>query len=300
MAGAARAASLWIEEAKIDMTTSAYVNALLPMISYPQPTLPGAIGDAIGAVAELNLRVAGFLMHVNPPVAAGFGPYAMPIVGTTVDTEDAKTKVNADAIARDFLAQAKDRGVDADLRRVSCDALDAPAIAAATARLFDLTILPMEPGSRASREFAETVVFGSGRPCLLLPSYWSGRSGLFKRPLVAWDASRAAARALADALPLLRRAGEIFLVAVASEQSAAAQSMPDVERWLNDHGVRVNCARLDDADGTAAAIEEHGRSVQADLLVMGAFGHSRVRDFILGGVTRSVLAEPKLPVLFSH
>lgn len=283
------------------MTTSAYRNALLPMISYPQPTLPAAIAGGVEAAASLNLRLVGLNMHISPPVAAGFGPYAMPIVGTIVDTEDAKTKANADANARDFLAQTKDRGVDAELQAVTCDALDGPAVAAAAARLFDLTILPVEPNSGASREFAEAVIFGSGRPCVLLPNYWNGRFRLFERPLIAWDAGRAAARALADALPLLRRAQEVFLIVVAPEQSAAAQSIPAVERWLNDHGVRVHWERVDGTGGTAAAaIAERARGVQADLLVMGAFGHSRVRDFILGGVTRSILADPKLPILLSH
>lgn len=283
------------------MPLSAYANALLPMISYPQPTLPAAIGSAVDAAAALKLRVVGLDILVNPPPSAGFGGYAMPIVGTTIDAEEAKTKANAQDIARDFVSQTRQRSLEAELRHVACDALDAPGVAAAAARLFDLTIVPIAPGSRADRELAEAIVFGSGRPCLLLPHYQASAVTPFDRPLIAWDASRAAARALADALPMLRRAIEVFLVHVGPEQSAAARSLPDVERWLSDHRVRVNSLRIDGNSRTAAAaIGEHARAVHANLLVMGGFGHSRVRDFVLGGVTRSMLAEPRIPVLFSH
>ncbi|MDP2358859.1 MAG: universal stress protein [Beijerinckiaceae bacterium] len=282
------------------MITSAFKNALLPLISYRQPTLPADIASAIDVAAALKLRLVGLDVHILPPVAAGFGAYAMPILGTTIDAEDAKTKANAEAIAQDFLTLSQHRGVAADLRRVTSEAIDGPGLIAATARLFDLTILSVAPGSRAARELAEAVVFGSGRPCLLLPQKWVATPALFDRPLVAWDASRAATRALADALPMLQRAADVNLIIVAPEQSEAARSAPDVERWLKDHGVCVTCARIDGAGDAATAIAEYALGIRANLIVMGAFGHSRLRDFILGGVTRSVLAEPRLPVLFSH
>ena len=282
------------------MITPAFKNVLLPLISYPQPTLPVEIASAIDVAAAFKLRLVGLDVHIIPPVAAGFGGYAMPILGTTIDAEDAKTKANAEAIAQDFLTLSQHRGVAADLRRVTSEALDGPGLVAETARLFDLTILSLASGSRAARELAETVVFGSGRPCLLLPQKWVATPALFDRPLVAWDASRAAARALADALPILQRAADVNLIIVAPEQSQAAHSAPDVERWLNDHGVRVTCTRTDGAGDAAKAIAEYALGIRANLLVMGAFGHSRLRDFILGGVTRSVLADPQLPILFSH
>ncbi len=283
------------------MHTSAYANALLPMISYPQPTLPAAIAVAMDIAAALKLRLVGLDLQIDPPVAAGFDAYAMPIVGTTIDAEDAKTKANAEAIARDFFSQSQRCGVDAELRRVTCDALDGPGVAAATARLFDLSIMPIAQDSRADREYAEALVFGSGRPCLMVPHFTPVGPAPFDRPLIAWDAGRAAARALADSLPILKRAVEASLIVVAPENSASARSMADVARWLDDHGVRVNSARVEcDGRTAASAIADHARSVHANLIVMGAFGHSRVRDFILGGVTRSMLAEPRLPVLFSH
>ena len=128
----------------------------------------------------------------------------MPIVGTTIDAEEAKTKANAEAIAHEFLAQTKHRELDAELRRAPCDALDSPGVAAVASRLFDLTIVPIAPQSRADRELAEAVVFGSGRPVLLLPPYWAVHITPFDRPLIAWDCGARAERCASDASPRAR------------------------------------------------------------------------------------------------
>lgn len=280
---------------------STYKNALLPMISYPQPTLPAAISVAVEAAAALNLRVVGLSLEIEPPRSAGLSGYAMPIVGATIDVEEAKTLANAEAIVREFFSQTGQRGVNAQLRRVSCNALDASGVAAETARLFDITIVTLAPDARMDRDLAEAVVFGSGRPVLLLPLYHAAQLTRFDRVVVAWDASRASARALSDALPLLSRAEEVSVVSVSNEHSRVAQSMSHVELWLADHGVRATCTRIDaSAESDFSVIAAHAKSMNANLLVMGAFGHSRMRDFILGGVTRSVLTNMTMPVLFSH
>ena len=283
------------------MPMSTYQNALLPMISYPQPTLPSAIAAAVDAAAALNLRVFGLNLEVEPPPSAGSSGYAMPFVGATIDVEEAKTFANAEAIAREFLSQTRHRGMEAELRRVVCHALDASGVAAEAARLFDITIVTLAPHARTDRELAEAIVFGSGRPVLLLPPCFAGQLAPFDRVLVAWDASRASARALCDALPLLRRANEVSVVSVSNEHSRVAQSMSYVERWLSDHRVHANCTRVDlHATTEFCEIANHAKNVNANILVMGAFGHSRIRDFILGGVTKSVLANMTMPVLFSH
>ena len=283
------------------MSTSTYKSALLPLLSYPQPTLPAAITTAFDAAAALNMRLVGLDLEINPPASAGLSGYAMPVVGATIDAEDAKTRANAEAIAHDFQSQTRRRGVTAELQRVKCNALDASGLAAEAARLFDLTIVTLAPHARADRELAEAVLFGSGRPALLLPLYYPAQITAFDRVVVAWDASRASARALSDALPFLRRAKEVCLVAVTEENSRVVQSLHHVERQLKDHGVSAIVARIDAAESSDyGAIVGHVKNVNANLLVMGAFGHSRVRDFILGGVTQSVLADLTMPVLFSH
>lgn len=283
------------------MSTSAYKSALLPLLSYPQPTLPAAITTAVETAAALDLRLVGLALEIEPPPSVGLSGYSMPFVGATIDVEDAKTRVSADAIAQEFEAQTRLRGVRSDLQRVTCDALDASGIVAQAARLCDLTIVTLAPQSRADRELAEAALFGAGRPALLLPLYYPAPITAFDRVVVAWDASRAAARALSDSMPLLRRANDVFVVTLAREGTHVAQTLIHVERQLKEHGVSANCTRIDDSAGSDyGAILGHAKSVNANLLVMGAFGHSRMRDFILGGVTQSVLADLTIPVLLSH
>lgn len=283
------------------MLASGYTSALLPLISYPQPTLPASIASAFDAARILNVRLMGLLMEIAPPPSAGFGPYEMPVVGARIDAETVKTVANAREIGREFEMHARERRLKAELRRVTCEALDAPGFAAEAARVFDLSIVPLAPSSFTDRELAEGLISGSGRPCLLLPHAWAAKPAPFDRVLVAWDGGRAVTRALSDALPLLQRAIDIAVVEVATQRAAHAHMLADVERWLSDHGVHARAQRLEKGrQSVAEVIDEAARLQGADLIVMGAFGHSRVRDFIVGGVTRSVLTAPRLPVFLSQ
>ncbi|MCI3953839.1 MAG: Universal stress protein UspA, partial [Burkholderiales bacterium] len=119
---------------------------------------------------------------------------------------------------------------------------------------------------------------------------------------IAWDFSRPAARAVADALPLLERAKRVRVVTVVNEKDIASRrSSAELARHLARHGIDIV---LDEFDSMGrrigAALEAYVASRNADLLVMGAYGHSRVREFILGGATRSMLARPPVPVFLSH
>ena len=120
--------------------------------------------------------------------------------------------------------------------------------------------------------------------------------------VVAWDFSRAAARALADALPVLEQAKRVRVVTVSHEKALdASQSAAAVSKHLAAHGLTVTLDSVDAAGRDIGdVLELYVASCNADLLVMGAFGHSRVRDFILGGATKSMLARPPLPVFLSH
>jgi nucleotide-binding universal stress UspA family protein len=271
------------------------------MTSYPSPTLPAEIARAVDLALAFNLRLTGLGLEIAPDRAIAYGAYSMPGVGTMIEAEEAKTHAAGEEMARDFLECAGRHGVAHALRRVACDALDAPGLAAEAARLHDLSILTVAAGRRADASFAEAVVFGSGRPCLVLPA---GREQTrlqgFERVLVAWDGGRAAARALADALPLLESAREVEALSVVDDEKAPRRGMDDLEQWFADHGVRAVCRTIVAGGRAADAILREAQARRSDLLVMGAFGHSRLRDFVLGGVTRAMLAEPTMPVLFSH
>jgi nucleotide-binding universal stress UspA family protein len=120
--------------------------------------------------------------------------------------------------------------------------------------------------------------------------------------LVAWDFSRAAARAVADAIPLLERAKHVRIVTAMGEKPVDSKhSAEELAKNLSRHGLEVELDRIESKGRTIGeTIEAHAKSCDADMLVMGAYGHSRFREFVLGGATRSLLAKPPLPILFSH
>jgi nucleotide-binding universal stress UspA family protein len=119
---------------------------------------------------------------------------------------------------------------------------------------------------------------------------------------VAWDFSRAAARAISDAMPVLELAKQVRIVTVVNEKALdTRRSAEELARNLARHGIDVVLDKVD-AKGRSIGdvLETYTGSHSVDLLVMGAFGHSRLREFILGGATRSLLSKPPLPILFSH
>jgi nucleotide-binding universal stress UspA family protein len=148
----------------------------------------------------------------------------------------------------------------------------------------------------------EALIFDSGRPVLLLPEEPKRPlSGTPQRIAVAWDHSRPAARALGDALPLLRRAKRVEVVTITDEKPLPARRAA----WLIEHLARheveaVFEERPSGGKPIGEALETYALEHDIDLLVMGAYGHSRTREFVLGGATRSVLHRPAVWTLLSH
>jgi nucleotide-binding universal stress UspA family protein len=147
----------------------------------------------------------------------------------------------------------------------------------------------------------EAALFDSGRPVLVIP-YIQREGFKLDRVMVCWDGSRSAARAVADALPLLVRAKQVEIVLVSSEP-AKSDEIPgaDIAHHLARHGLKVELRRIVSADVDATnMLLSHAADIGSDFLVMGGYGHSRLREFVLGGVTRGMLASMTLPTLMSH
>jgi len=166
------------------------------------------------------------------------------------------------------------------------------------ARLRDLTILP----ASSDQWYAEAVIFGSGRPTLILPTNLKRRPFQLATVAVAWDFSRAAARAISDALPLLELANKVHIVTVVNEKALdTRRSGEELAKNLARHGIDAVLDKVDAKGRPIGEVLESFTSSQgADLLVMGAYGHSKWREFVLGGATRSLLSKPPLPILLSH
>lgn len=169
------------------------------------------------------------------------------------------------------------------------------------ARRHDLAILPrkMSVAPDAGDIQVETVALGSGGPVLVLPE--AGYPSAFgQKILVAWKDSRESARALRDAWPFLAAAREVHFVTVARD---GERGMDDVmERHLREHGCNASRLIIDrDTDmPTGDIIRRHVDLLGADMVVMGLYGHSRLQEFFLGGVSRDMLGQLAMPVLVSH
>jgi nucleotide-binding universal stress UspA family protein len=152
-------------------------------------------------------------------------------------------------------------------------------------------------------DLPEAVTLASGRPSLVIPYIGAGAT-LGQRVTVAWDASREATRTVNDALPILMRAQTVNVVAVNPREAPSGHGEEpgaDIALHLARHGIKVDVQRIEarDVDG-ANVILSHIADQSSDLLVMGAYGHSRLRELVLGGVTRTILHDMTVPVFMAH
>ena len=164
--------------------------------------------------------------------------------------------------------------------------------------LADLVVLGQRDPGRSvpgvPEDLVESVVIDSGTPALVLPYVDAGRS-LAERVLVSWKATRSSALALRASLPLLARARAVQLVSWGDDTGPAAIA------YLRRHGVEARLDAMPEApDALGDRLLSRAADFSADLLVMGCYGHSRAREFVLGGVTRSILESMTLPVLMAH
>ena len=172
------------------------------------------------------------------------------------------------------------------------------------ARHFDLSVVGQaEPETSAIEDkIVEAALFNSGRPAIVVP-YIQKAPLKLDRVMVCWDGSRSAARAIADAMPFLERAGLVEVVIIVANERDKQYEIEgvDMDQHLARHGLNVDVKRIDYGDlDVADALLSHAADYDADFIVMGGYGHSRLREFVLGGVTRSILRTMTAPVLMSH
>lgn len=168
-------------------------------------------------------------------------------------------------------------------------------------RVHDLIVMgrPGDADGLPSMEAVEAALFGSGRPVLLVPD--APPAAIAESVAVGWNGSAEAARAVARALPLLLQAKKVNLVAIA-EDAGKGPTMDRAALYLKRHGVKADTVRVPGGDGRPAgeAMLAEARRLKADMLVIGAYSHSRMRELVLGGVTRHMLQHADLRVFAAH
>lgn len=151
-------------------------------------------------------------------------------------------------------------------------------------------------------DFPEYVMMNAGRPVLIIPPEYD-KDVVGKRVMLCWNASRESIRAVADAIPILRRADlvQIVMYNIDDEPDVNAElAGSDIALYLARHGINVEVLPPQKSKRIGDALLVFAREQATDLLVMGGYGHTRFREFLLGGVTRTVLAESDIPILMSH
>ena len=276
----------------------AFNDIMVALTSYPEPTPVTVVEDAVSVAAALGAHIAALSCEMHVQVPGHFISGAVVGLPGIVAGEASKSRKNAQDLLAVFEAAAAKSGVSCESILQKCKTFEVPDLLVEYARLRDLTIMP----ESNDRWYAEAVIFGSGKPTLILPQSPRSRPFELGTVAVAWDFSRAAARAVSDALPLLEKAKHVRVVTVLNEKLLDTKhSAEELSKNLSRHGIDVVLDRVD-AKGRPIhdVLEAYVASHAADLLVMGAYGHSRLRELVLGGATKSLLSKPPLPILYSH
>ena len=271
------------------------------VVNLPVGHRPIAAADYAISIAEaFGAHISGIAFAYEPVVA----PTVMGGVPSDwIDAQRAESAKAANAAITRFEAASQRAGLSAEHRMLPATVGGAADLFGRIARCFDLSVVGQtEPDRPAPEELIiESALFESGRPVIVVP--YIQKQGLkLDRVLVCWDGSRTATRAIADSLPFLARAKAIDVVIVASGR-AKNDEIPgaDIGQHLARHGLKIEVKRIVAADTDVPnTILSYAADSSADFLVMGGYGHSRLREFVLGGATRGILASMTVPALMAH
>lgn len=271
----------------------------LPLETHPEPTPESTIRAALGFAAGLGCKVHASVFSVKmPPVASPLGGFLINIEGMARAAEDrsaAESKRLHDVVEQ---AAGPSLGIQITSHQVAMGgAIEAAAV---EARYFDLSLVPWSNEVSSTHDLSQALIFGAGTPVILVPS--DTKSGPLDHIAVAWDESRAAARAVGDALRLLSPGGRVTVLTVHDEKDLGQRELSQtLAAALSRRGYDARALDLTlGGKPIATVLQDAALDQGAGLLAMGGFGHSRLRDFILGGATKGVIASLRLPVLFSH
>lgn len=271
----------------------------LPLVTYPDvvPDEPVAAAISLAEGLGCELHAATFSVDI-PPMAPPLGGLLLNLAELIRTTEE-----NSRAHCRrlqDLVLQQAGTAIKAECSSRHLPAGVAGDAAANEARYHDVSLLPWAKDMLVIQEFAQAVIFASGRPAILVPPS-AGRDPV-RHLAVAWDGSRVAARALADAMMFVDEQTQFTVLTVQDEKQLSRQDLGQTFALsLKKRGLRAEAQNISLGERSIAlGLQEAALAAGANMLVMGAFGHSRIRDFILGGATKGVFADLRLPVLLSH
>jgi nucleotide-binding universal stress UspA family protein len=276
------------------------MQAILPLVTYPDANSDAVAANAVAIASHLGADLHAVALNADIPDVSNAMSVLLLNLPELIKQTERLSRERGEHLLTKVQEEAAKQSVNLTTGAMSAALALFGYAAAAEARYFDIALLGWEAGNPTSRASSEAIIFGAGRPAVLLPELFA--IGSIGHIAIAWDGSRVAARAMADATPFLERASKISVLTVVDEkplkEGAGGERLAIglKKRGLSAEWISI---RAEDCP-IGVSLQEHAIEQGAKLLVMGGYGHSRVRDFVLGGATQGVLEDLRLPVLFSH
>ena len=275
---------------------------ILVIVSEAQADEPAlALGEALARQCDAHLAAAFLTPLPDEPLA-----YEPTVVAGVWAELLGRARQEAEAERKRVEARVAKFDRPCELRNAEALSRDLGRVAAVHARYADIAVMtrPSEGmGAELREEIIEGVLFHSGRPALIAPPNWKG-GAIGQRVVVAWDASREATRALSEARALLGAATQVTVITVDAKPKMFGhgdQPGANVAAHLARRGLSAEVRNVDSMGRSASlAILEEANNLQADLVVMGGYAHSRLRELVFGGATRDLLRAANVPLLMAH
>ncbi|MHB0768764.1 universal stress protein [Bradyrhizobium sp. 5.13L] len=275
-------------------------DVFLPLVGQPRGPALAAIEKCVAVAADLGARMTALALAEEV--------FERPKVTLPYDRDSADASASPEAsdmqqLLTAFTDAASRASIRAKSRSGQVPADQIGAILAEHARFSDLTLVPVKPHDSRTEGIVEAFLFGSGRPLLLCPEHLADElRPELENVMIAWDHSARAARAVGDALPILRAAMSVRVVTVAEDKSEAiVQSGMALVDHLREHGVHASFeATKGGGNSIGKVLGSWANSHGIDVIVMGAYHHSRLNEIVWGGVTKTVIGQPPCWVMISH
>ena len=276
-------------------------DVLLPLVGEPDAAAIAAIDKCVAAAGDIGARVT--TMAVEQDIAV------RPRVTISSDIENAglaeavRSVSDAHGLLKAFDTAANSFGVRNEQKLSRLAAAEIPAQFARAARLKDMSIVPVKSHDDQSQKIVEGLIFESGRPVLLCPEEFApGLAVAFDNVVIAWDHTAPAARAVADALPMLQAAANVRIVMATDDKAAAElESGAALAGHLAEHGIAASFETVKIGGSSVGKVfDAYVKAKAIDLLIMGAYRHSRINEIVWGGVSKTVIGRPPCWVMMSH
>ena len=273
----------------------------LPLLGEPDAAAIAAIDKCAAVAGHLGARVTAMAVEEDIPVR----PKVM--ISDDLDNAAAAGAVRSVSDARGLLkafdAAATRFGVRNEQTLIRPAAVDIAEHFAVCARIRDLSLVPVKTDDDRSERIVERLIFESGRPILMCPQEFSGDLPVsFNDVVIAWDHTAPAARAVADALPILQSASNVRIITATDDKTTAELvSGAALVNHLAEHGIKTTFETVKiDGSSVGKVFEAYVKAKVVDLLVMGAYRHSRLNEVMWGGATKTVIGRPPCWVMMSH